>query len=149
MMVGMTYIDTLRHTLGELVEQRRHIDADIADLQRIISRHEQTTAQPLAKAREDGRASPPGEGRRATLELLSDGTAWRPARLAKARGISTNAARAMLKKLAAETPPAVEIKPDGYKIVPSGGAQGSLSVAAEGEDNGRREVEGVVSRAPA
>jgi hypothetical protein len=149
-----SYIDTLRRTLDELREQRRHIDADIEDLQRIIARHGGTpTREVVSDDREPGRAAPPGEGRRHTLELMSDGTTWTASKLGVARGTTRNAARAMLRRLAAEDPPPIRsVANGGYRIVSHeerSDTQGSLSVDTE-RDNGVREgVDDVVSRAPA
>ena len=80
------YIETLRKTLQELVEQRQHIDADIRDLAKIIRRHEGASGgTPVLAPREEGRAAPPGEGRRETLALMEAGGIWTTGRLAEAR----------------------------------------------------------------
>lgn len=148
-----SYIETLRRTLTELLEQRRHIDADIEDLQRIIARHGGTLkTEVLSEDREPGRAAPPGEGRRQTLELMSDGTTWTASRLGAARGTTRNAARAMLRRLAAEDPPPIRpVANGGYRIVSAAvrDTQSSLPVETGREDEARGEVDDVVSRAPA
>jgi hypothetical protein len=118
------HVEVLRRTRRELVEARERLDADIRDLDRILSRHgdEPPESQPV---RPPGKASAPGEGRRETLELMSDGSVWSRSRLAKARGTSPNAAAAMLKRLEADG--AIERAPGGFRLVsPKGGdANGS------------------------
>lgn len=153
------YIDTLKRTLAELVDQRTHIDADIEDLRRIIARHEGTRSDPVTEPRQrepqplgergEGRAAPPGEGRRQTLELFANGDVWTAPKLGEARGTSVNAARAMLKRLARETPPAIEALGDGRYRIASTDAEGSLPDTGSDNGNQREGVDDVVSRAPA
>lgn len=129
------YLTTLKTTLSQLVDQRRHIDADIADLQRIIARHEDNPSG--SAARDTGRAAPPGEARRETLELLAQGGVWSPGKIARARGVSPNAVRAMLRRLEDEDPSPIRRVANGYSIASPKGdddAQGSLSDEAERED---------------
>lgn len=146
------YIDTIKQTLNELVERRRHIDADIADMRRILARHEGTPGEPPAQVtREPGQAARRGEARAETLELLAAGGYWTPKAIAESRGVSQNAVRAMLRRLEQENPPPIKRDGDGYRLASQNGdAQGSLSVAAEGEQRDTKEgVEDVVGRAPA
>lgn len=147
------YIDTIKRTLAELVERRHHIDADIDDMRRIIARHEGTPGEgELARLtpREPGRAAPRGEARRETLDLLGSGGAWTPRAIAESRGVTQNAVRAMLRRLEEEDPSPIERVGDAYKLASRNGAQGSLSVAAERENDQDGEgVDDVVSRAPA
>lgn len=148
-------IDMVRKALAELLETRRHIDDDIADLQRIIDRHEEAdgadaeeTATQARAPSGAGRASRRGTGRgqaqREILGLMSDGREWSPAQLAARRGSSANAAGAGLRRLV-EQGRVVQVRQGRYKIVsPPGGAQGSLAVEAAREESAPEDREGSV-----
>jgi hypothetical protein len=135
-MANPKYLESLRATLRDLTRQRQLLDADIRDLARIIQRYDQLDEAESSQEREPGRAARPGEGRRQALELMADGTLWTPTRLGKERGTTPNAASAMLQRLAAERPPAVEREGKGYRIaLPKGDdAQGSLSESTERDE---------------
>jgi AraC-like DNA-binding protein len=142
----MEPLDALKNALDELVSQRDQLDEDIEDLRRIIgrrsgSRGSSTSPQPtaaLATRRAEGRgAAPlPGEARHEILELMSNGKVWTPSQIAQRRGTSPNAASRAFKRMLSEKPPPIrQVGYAKYKLASPKGddAQGSLSVAAEGE----------------
>lgn len=135
------YVEDIRQTLADLVAQREHIDADIADLRRIINRHaregmseaEQSTT-PAATAQSDepfperprGVVAGRGQARREILDLMSDGKRWMPADIASKRGTTRNAAAASIKRLLAEEPPIIRRAGNGYVLASDDDAQTSL-----------------------
>jgi hypothetical protein len=136
------FVESMERLLRELIEQRRQIDADIADVERILKRRGGTSplTEPLPSGRrfESSRGSPRGQARREILELMSDGKVWTPSEIARARGTSGNAASNTLRRLLLEDPPAViELKRGSgrYKIASPKGddAQASLSGSERAE----------------
>lgn len=133
------YIRSIQQALAALEEQRRHIDADIEDLRRIVSRHGAASLRPTEhgpKGRtpepDSGRLfAPPGVARQEILDLMADGEVWTPGKVAAARGTSSNAASATMKRMRNEpNSPIEEVPPlrrGNYRLVsPKGDTQGSL-----------------------
>ena len=132
------YLESVRRALAALEDQHRHVDADIADLRRILDRH--GIGRPegaVAVAPTPSRAS----GARAEILALLASEPMTALEIGKARGTSRNAAYAALQRMLDEELPPIEKVDDGtYRLASSlGEAQGSLPVEAGSEGEEQRE----------